>query len=51
MDKLIKTLLKIGLPANEIQRVTDYYRNDLDGLRRYVLYMQALFDDRHEYLD
>lgn len=50
MDKMIQTLEKIGLPADEIRRVAEYYRDDPDGLRRYVLYMQALFDDRHEYL-
>ena len=51
MDQIIETLVKIGLPASEIERVKRYYGNDMDGLRNYVLYMRAMFDDRHEYLD
>jgi hypothetical protein len=44
-------LVKIGLPAAEIERVKRYYANDIDGLSEYVLYMKAMFDDRHEYVD
>jgi hypothetical protein len=51
MDDLIEMLVKIGLPAAEIERVKRYYGNDIDGLSAYVLYMRAMFDDRHEYLD
>lgn len=51
MDKLIETLKRIGLPNDEINRVTTYYGSDVDGLSDYVLYMRAMFDDRHEYLD
>ena len=51
MNEMIEMLADIGLPAAEIERVKRYYENDLDGLSVYVLYMRALFDDRHEYLD
>lgn len=50
MDDLIEMLVKIGLPAAEIERVKRYYGNDIDGLSAYVLYMRAMFDDRHEYV-
>jgi hypothetical protein len=50
MDDLIEMLVKIGLPAAEIERVKRYYGNDFDGLSAYVLYMKAMYDDRHEYL-
>lgn len=50
MKELITTLQRIGLPADEITRVTTYYGSDIDGLRKYVLYMRAMFDDCHEYL-
>lgn len=48
---MIKTLRNIGLPAEEIERIRVYYKNDIDGLRQYTLYMRAMLDDRHEYLD
>ena len=51
MKQIIETLKRIGLPAEEIARVTTYYGSDMDGLRDYVLYMRAVLDDRHEYLD
>ena len=51
MDKLLQTLKEIGLPAVEVERVRTYYGDDLDGLQHYVLYMRAMLDDRHEYLD
>ena len=51
MEQMIDTLKRIGLPPEEIARVTTYYGSDMDGLRQYVLYMRAMFDDRHEYLD
>ena len=50
MEELLKRLEEIGLPVTEIERVVRYYGNDIDGLREYVLYMSAMFDDRHEYL-
>ena len=50
MEEMIKTLKRIGLPAEEITRVTTYYGSDMDGLRNYVLYMRAMFDDCHEYV-
>ena len=50
MEEMIKTLRRIGLPSEEIERIKAYYRNDLDGLKHYVLYMRALFDDCHEYI-
>lgn len=51
MEQMIKTLFEIGLPREEVRRIMEYYRNDLNGLRHYVAYMRALFDDRHEYVD
>ena len=50
MDKMFETLKNIGLPDEEIARIKAYYTNDPDGLRDYLLYVQALFDDRHEYI-
>ena len=50
MEEMIKTLRRIGLPGEEIERIKAYYRNDFDGLKSYVLYMRALFDDCHEYV-
>ena len=49
MDEMITVLERIGLPAEECKRIRDYYRDDIDGLTRYVLYMKAMFDDKHEY--
>lgn len=50
MEELLNTLKKIGMPTNEVQRVSEYYRDDLPGLKNYVLYVRAMMDDRHEYL-
>jgi len=50
MEKILQTLQEIGLPAEECERVQNYYRNDPDGLHSYVLYMRAILDDRHEYM-
>ena len=50
MEKMLETLAKIGFPNDEIARIKAYYTNDPDGLRDYLLYVQALFDDRHEYI-
>lgn len=51
MDELIKKLNALGLPAGERKRVLAYYQGDPEGLRAYVLYMRAMLDDRHEYVD
>lgn len=50
MDEMMAVLKRIGIPDSECARIREYYRNDLDGLAEYVLYMRALFDDRHEYM-
>ena len=50
MDELIRTLIDIGLPDAEIQRIRDFYREDYKGLRDNVLYIRAMIDDRHEYV-
>lgn len=47
---MLETLKNIGLPEEEIARIKAYYTDDPEGLREYVLYMQAMFDDRHEYV-
>lgn len=51
MEKLLKTLSEIGMPDAEVQRIREYYRDDEAGLRDYVTYIRAMFDDRHEYVD
>ncbi len=50
MEEMIGTLLRIGLPDDEVRRIREQYRDDLDGLAAYVLYMKALFGDQHEYI-
>ena len=50
MDDMISALRRIGLPEEECARIRDMYRDDLDGLTTYVLYMLAMFDDAHEYV-
>ena len=50
MDKMLETLKNIGLPDEEIVRIKAYYTDDPEGLRDYLRYFQALFDDRHEYV-
>ena len=42
MIELLEALAAIGLPADEVRRIIEYYRGDDDGLRQYVAYMQAL---------
>ena len=49
MKELMKMLEKLGLTAEERDRICAYYTGDPDGLRAYVLYMRAMLDDRHEY--
>lgn len=50
MEEMIGTLKRIGLPDDEIKRIREQYRDDIDGLAAYVLYMRAMFDDKHEYV-
>lgn len=50
MEEMIKTLRRIGLPGEEIERIKACYQNDLDGLKNYVLYMRAILDDGNEYI-
>ena len=50
MDDMIATLKRIGLPEDECNRIRECYRDDLDGLAMYVLYMRAILDDQHEYI-
>ena len=50
MEQLIETLKSIGIPDSEINRIREYYGNDVDGLREYVTYMRLVLDDRHEYV-
>ena len=51
MEEMIRVLEKLGLPSDEIERIRNYYRDDLDGLTRYVLYMRAMFDDFYQYCE
>lgn len=48
---MLKTLVKIGFPADQCDRIREHFDGDSEGLRRYVLYCRALFDDRHEFVD
>ena len=50
MEDMIAELKQIGLPDDECARVREQYRDDLEGLAMYVLYMRAMFGDRHEYV-
>lgn len=50
MDEMIATLKRIGMPEEECRRVREEYRDDLDGLTMYVLYMRTILDDAHEYV-
>lgn len=50
MEEMMQVLKNIGLPEDERKRIREYYRDDLDGLTRYVIYMKAILDDRHEYV-
>ena len=51
VDEMIDTLKRIGVPDSECNRLREQYRDDLDGLAMYVLYMRAILDDRHEYVE
>ena len=50
MEEMIATLRGIGMPEEECMRVREQYRDDLEGLTMYVLYLRAILDDCHEYV-
>lgn len=49
VDEMIATLKRIGVPQDECDRIREYYKDDLDGLAAYVLYMRATLDDFGQY--
>ena len=51
MDELLQRLEKIGFTRETCERIRERYDGDEKGLRDYVLFCVALFDDRHEYMD
>lgn len=51
MEEMIERLEQIGFTRETCNRIRERYSGDEDGLRNYVLFCVALFDDRHEYLD
>lgn len=50
MEEMMYFLKRIGMPDEECKRIREQYRDDLDGLSMYVLYMRAMFDDKREYV-
>ena len=50
MNELQEELKRLGLPENELARVSAYYGDDYEGLAMYVLFMKAMFDDAHQYV-
>ena len=50
VEEMIAELARIGMPDRECRRIRAEYRDDLEGLAMYVLYMRAILDDRHEYV-
>lgn len=50
MDEMMKRLEQIGFARETCDRIRERYDGDEDGLRKYVIFCVALFDDRHEYL-
>lgn len=50
MEEMIAVLKRIGMPDEECNRVREQYRDDLEGLTMYVLYLRAILDDCHEYV-
>ena len=50
MEKLIETLRNIGIADAICDDVIKRYDGDIEGLRNYVLLVQAMMDDRHEYM-
>ena len=51
MEELLERLEKIGFSHESCEQIKDRYDGDEDGLKSYVRFCIALFDDRHEYLD
>lgn len=51
MEEILQTLRSMGIPEAEIEVIRESYRNDVAGLRQYMLYLRAAFDDRCEYVD
>ena len=51
MEGLLQRLESIGFTRETCERIQDRYDGDEKGLREYVLFCVALFDDRHEYMD
>ena len=50
MEDLLQRLEIIGFSRDTCERIKERYDGDYDGLKSYVLYCVALFDDRHEYV-
>ena len=46
MNKMIETLQKLGFPDDEVKRIAEYYKNDMEGFMQYILYVKVLCDDR-----
>lgn len=51
MEELLQKLKKIGFTPETCERIKSRYDGDVEGLRKYVLFCVALFNDRHEYMD
>ena len=51
MGKLLEILKIIGVSAEETERICALYEQDPDGVMEYYLYLRAVFDDRHEYVE
>lgn len=49
MEEMIGTLQRMGLSDDECKRIREQYRDDLDGLAVYVLFMRAMLDDFGQY--
>lgn len=50
MEEMMKRLEQIGFTHETCDRIRERYDGDEDGLKSYVMFCVALFDDRHEYL-
>ena len=51
MEELIKTLENIGIPATDLAEIQEHYRDNIIGLKEYVMLMRMMFDDRKEFVD
>ena len=47
----MQILENIGVSAEERALIRAYYGDNIECLREHVLYMRAILDDRHEYVD